>query len=145
MAIVDEKNLVFPHKSCKFLLYSKGFKVGEVEFPTKGATFFPPEYDFERGRVVYKIRADFADGQVLAQVRRAVDFWRADPNSHSLRLVVPGEDPLGTQVVPCGRWLAWFFDDAPVGYGPVEMTFCAEEFPHSAPRHYSDSEPWVVE
>ena len=140
------RKLVFDTSEAKFLLYSKGFLAGEVALPEKGITFFPPSYDFSGDAGAFiRMRIDFCDGDALGALRKVVDFWRADPNAHALKLVIPGESPRGIEVVPCGKWLAWFFDDTPVGYGPVEITFCARELPASDEPRHSDPQPWVVE
>jgi len=59
--------------------------------------------------------------------------------------MLPGESARGYEVIPHGNWRAWFFDDEPQGYGPVEAQFISTEKPDMAPEQLSDAQPWVVE
>ncbi|RKZ34054.1 hypothetical protein DRQ33_02990 [bacterium] len=148
MKTLDSEQLVFPQTTGgKFILYSKGFKVGEIELPSRGLTFFPPEPDFsdEQNRHIIRIRFDFLDNAGMRAVREALNFFTDDPTNHILRLVIPGEEPRGITVEPHGRWRSWFLDDVPQGYGPVEATFITTENPKFDSPAFSDTEPWVVE
>jgi len=148
MKTLDSTQLLFPQSTnAKFLLYSCGSKIGEIALPQKGITFFPPERKSENDKLtlIFHIRLNFADGEQIEDIRRVVQFSDEDPWRHKIRLVIPGENPAGYEVKPYGNWKAWFFDDIPQGYGPVEMQFISEERPNVASSRFCEAFPWVVE
>jgi len=81
----------------------------------------------------------------MSAVRQALLFYQDDPARHSIRLLIPGESSRGYDVEPYGQWRAWFIDDEPQGYGPVEAIFITTESPAVAESDFSNIEPWVVE
>ncbi len=148
MKVLSQNELLFPTvKSAKFVLYSCGFNFGGISLPERGVTFFPPEQKFTDGSIQsqIRIRFDFLDGDGMSAVRQALLFYQNDPARHSLRLIIPGESPGGYDVEPYGQWRAWFIDDEPQGYGPVEAVFITTESPAVAEPDFSNIEPWVVE
>lgn len=148
MGVLDAGELLFPEtQGGRFVLYSCGSKVGEVALPEKGITYFPPEVEItgSGARLILRLRLDFADGEALAAIRRVLRFWQDDPHRHSLRLVLPGERGRGYEVVPDGRWRAWFFDDEPKGYGPVELQFASSDVVDVSEPAFCEVTPWVVE
>lgn len=148
MKILDDTQLLFSRDSGgKFILYSNGSEVGEVTLPVAGVTYFPPEHKFIEGQysLAIRIRFDFLDGDGMEILRRVVRFHHDDPWRHGLRLIIPGESEKGYKVVPYGNWKAWFIDDEPQGYGPVEAQFTSSDVSDIVEEKYSNSEPWVVD
>ena len=148
MKILDNNQLLFPNVvEAKFILFSNGRKIKEIPLPQKGVTYFPPEQMFSDGEmsILIRIRFDFLDGNGMSILRRVVQFLNDDPWKHKIRLVIPGESSHGYEVEPHGHWRAWFFDDTPQGYGPVEVMFISKESSAAAQECYSEMEPWVVE
>jgi len=147
MKILNSEQLLFGQNSARFLLYSCGFKVGEIPLPLAGITYFPPEQKFndDEMSMIIRIRFDFADGNGMEILRRVVQFYHDDIYRHSIRLVIPGECENGYDVKPYGQWRAWFLDDEPIGYGPVEAMFITSQRQDIAQQRYSDTQPWVVE
>ena len=148
MKILDDKQLLFLNDSAgKFVLYSNSSRVGEVMLPIAGVTYFPPEHIFIEGKssLILKIRFDFLDGDGMEILRRVVRFYHDDQWRHELRLIIPGESEKGYNVIPYGNWKAWFIDDEPQGYGPVEAQFKSSDVSDIAEEEYSNSEPWMVD
>ncbi len=148
MKILDENQLLFSNvKAGKFVLFSDGSKVGEIALPAAGITYFPPEPKFADSEMslIFRIRFDFLDGDGMEILRRVVQFHHDDKYKHKLRLVIPGDSENGYEVEPYGNWRAWFLDDEPIGYGPVEAQFISAEIPKAAQEIFSNAEPWIVE
>ncbi len=148
MKILDENQLLFSNvKAGKFVLFSNGSKVGEIALPTAGITYFPPEPKISDGEMllIFRIRFDFLDGNGMELLRRIVQFHYDDKYKHKLRFVVPGDSEKGYEVEPYGNWRAWFLDDEPIGYSPVEAQFISAEPIAVSEEKYSDAQPWLVE
>lgn len=148
MKILDKNQLLFTNtESPKFVLFSNNSKVGEILLPIAGVTYFPPEPKFsdEQMSLIFRIRFDFLDGDGMELLRRVVRFHHDDPYRHRLRLIVPGDCDEGYEVEPYGQWRAWFIDDEPIGYGPVEAQFISLQPPAVASKNFSEAQPWIVE
>jgi len=143
--ILNENQLLFPSLTSKFILFVNNVKVGEVNLPECGVTYYPPEPVFSGSTMqqLIRLRSDFLDGNGMTAIRKVINFWYDDPKNHTLRLVIPGEPGNGYKVVPYGRWREWFLDDVPQGYGPIEAVFVTDEPPAIPVAEESDTEPWV--